>query len=239
MQTRLDNILSADALGAGWKSCLGSEFQKKHMSDLEQYLRSERDAQKQFFPSQQNIFRAFELVDFLDVRVVILGQDPYHGVGQANGLAFAVHAGIAAPPSLRNIFKEISSDMSCPIPRETSLEGWAQQGVLLLNTVLTVRAHDAFSHRNQGWESFTDQAIRALSRRSEPLVFMLWGAPAQRKEALITQSHHLILKAAHPSPLSAHRGFFGCRHFTKANEFLARRGLPIDWQRTEHVEAEG
>ncbi|MEN9827068.1 MAG: hypothetical protein RI953_2813 [Pseudomonadota bacterium] len=227
--------LNPEQLGTGWKTAIGKTFESDAMRRLRFFLDSEKRAGAQVFPDCEDIFRSLQLVDLDDVRVVILGQDPYHGDGQANGLAFAVRSGIPIPPSLRNIFKELSSDFASTAPSGTTLEGWARQGVLLLNTVLTVRAHEAFSHRGKGWEELTDEVIRSLNARSRPIVFMLWGSPSQKKELLITNKHHLVLKAAHPSPLSAHRGFFGCRHFSKANSFLRSSGLEIDWFQTEPV----
>jgi uracil-DNA glycosylase len=227
--------LNPEHLGTGWKTAIGKAFESDAMRRLRLFLDSEKHAGAQVFPACEDVFRALQLVDLDDVRVVILGQDPYHGDGQANGLAFAVRSGIPIPPSLRNIFKEIASDFASPAPSGTTLEGWARQGVLLLNTVLTVRAHEAFSHRGKGWEELTDEVIRSLNARSRPIVFMLWGSPSQKKELLITNKQHLVLKAAHPSPLSAHRGFFGCRHFSMANSFLRSSGLEIDWFQTELV----
>ncbi|NBW80718.1 uracil-DNA glycosylase [bacterium] len=227
--------LSAEQVGKGWKTEIGKAFDSDAMRRLRLFLDAEKRSGVEVFPACSDIFRALQMVDLDDVRVVILGQDPYHGDGQANGLAFAVRSGIAIPPSLRNIFKEIASDFECPAPTGTTLEGWARQGVLLLNTVLTVRAHEAFSHRGKGWEELTDDIIRSLNAREKPIVFMLWGTPSQKKELLIANKHHLVLKAAHPSPLSAYRGFFGCRHFSKANAFLRSSGLEIDWLKTDLV----
>ena len=183
------------------------------------------------FPPSDDIFRAFELTPLKDVKVVILGQDPYHGEGQAHGLCFSVRPRVDIPPSLVNIYKELHDDLGCSIPNNGYLVKWAKQGVLLLNTVLTVRAHEAFSHRNIGWEEFTDAAIRAVDRQDRPIVFILWGRPAQAKKAMLHNPKHLILESPHPSPLSASRGFFGSRPFSKTNAFLTENGLePIDWQ---------
>jgi uracil-DNA glycosylase len=219
----------SEFLGPGWASRLRGEFESQYIEDLQGFLRTEYQAQKLVFPPKERIFRALQLVDYDAVRVVILGQDPYHGEGQANGLAFAVENGMKMPPSLLNIYKEISSDLGGKPPRDTSLEGWARQGVLLLNTVLTVRAHEAFSHRGRGWETFTHRVVEELNRREESIVFMLWGAPAQQKASVITNPNHLVLKSPHPSPLSAHRGFLGCRHFSQANQFLSRSQRAINW----------
>lgn len=203
-----------------------------HMNSIREFLRKEYRTGQKVFPPKDKIFRALKSVDYNDVRVVILGQDPYHGENQANGFAFAVRRGIPAPPSLQNIFKEIGKEFHSEPPQDTELEGWAEQGVLLLNTVLTVRAGQAFSHHGHGWEVFTDSVISELNRRAKPLVFILWGAAAQKKAILIDAPQHLILKGPHPSPLSAHRGFFGCDHFKKANEFLKRHGDEINWLKT-------
>jgi uracil-DNA glycosylase len=224
-----------ESMPNGWRRRIGTEFSQPYMKELLSFLNAEANLGKDVFPAADNILRAFQFTDFEDVRAVVLGQDPYHGVGQANGLAFAVHEGMKIPPSLRNIFKEVSSGLQNATALTSDLEGWAQQGVLLLNTVLTVRAHEAFSHRKQGWEQFTDSVIAALRDHPEPIVFLLWGAPAQQKASLLQGSHHVILQAPHPSPLSAHRGFLGCGHFDKANAFLSSRNRGrIDWSRT-HV----
>lgn len=217
-------------LAPGWAARLGQEFDQPYMEALRAFLRSEYTAGRTVYPAKDRLFRALKLVDYDDVKVVILGQDPYHGYNQANGLAFAVSEGVQAPPSLQNIFKEIAKEMGTSrLRKDTTLEDWAKQGVLLLNTVLTVRAGEAFSHRNKGWENFTDKVIKELNDHSRPLVFFLWGAAAQAKEKMLTNSRHLVLKSAHPSPLSVHRGFFGCGHFAKANEFLKQFTSPIDW----------
>jgi uracil-DNA glycosylase len=220
-------------LAPGWRAQIGREFDEPYLDALRVFLRDEYRAGAQVYPPKDRIFAALSAVDFSQVRVVILGQDPYHGPHQAIGLSFAVPNGVPTPPSLKNIFKEVATDLATPEPRHTCLSGWAEQGVLLLNSVLTVRAGEAFSHRNRGWETLTNRIIEALGVRPEPLVFLLWGAPAQAKASLISNAAHCILKAPHPSPLSAHRGFLGCRHFSKANAFLTGVGQPaIDWSRT-------
>ena len=212
-----------------WKKHLASEFEKSYFIDLRDFVRDEYEAGAVYPPAPQ-IFRAFDECPFDSVKVVILGQDPYHGPGQANGLCFAVGAHVPPPPSLQNIFKEIEADLGRPVSRDPDLSRWAKQGVLLLNATLTVRASQAGSHQNKGWEPFTDAAVHALSREREGVVFMLWGAYARRKGAGIDRKKHLVLECAHPSPLSAHNGFFGCRHFSTANDYLAARGLtPIEW----------
>ncbi len=213
----------------GWREVLRPEFEKPYMQDLIQFLNQDR-ARHTIFPEPRNIFRAFTLTDYEDVSVVILGQDPYHGPGQANGLAFSVWDEVRIPPSLINIYKEIESDTGKRPPASGDLDRWARQGVFLLNTVLTVRRSQANSHRGKGWEKFTARVIEALSERPDPMVFMLWGRNARDHEPLIDGSRHLVLKAPHPSPMSADRGFFGCRHFSQANEFLERHGRQrIDW----------
>jgi uracil-DNA glycosylase len=212
-----------------WKQVLWDQFHKDYFLNLKSFLVEER---KHFtvFPPGPSIFNAFNLTPFQSVRVVILGQDPYHGPGQAHGLCFSVPKGIQQPPSLVNIFKEINNDMGIPIPSHGNLEKWANQGVLLLNATLTVRAHQAGSHQNRGWELFTDEAIRALAEQRENIVFMLWGAYAQNKVKLIDTRKHFILKAPHPSPLSVYRGFMGCKHFSTTNQLLKSKGLKeIDW----------
>lgn len=214
----------------GWLRPLAPEFKKPYYRDLYEKVKDEY-AHHRIFPDSRELFAAFELTDIKDVKAVILGQDPYHGEGQAQGLCFSVKPGIEIPPSLVNIYKELHSDLGLKIPNNGCLVPWAKQGVLLLNTVLTVRAHQAFSHRGIGWEQFTDAAIRALDQEDRPMVFMLWGKPAQEKAAMLHNPRHLILKAPHPSPLSASRGFFGCRHFSQCNAFLKAHGVsPIDWQ---------
>ena len=213
----------------GWKNHLVPEFEKEYFKTLTNFVKSEYRS-GMIYPPAKVIFNAFDLCPFDTVKVVILGQDPYHGTGQAHGLCFSVVDGIQHPPSLVNIFKEIQSDLGKPVPRSGNLERWARQGVLLLNATLTVRAQIAGSHQKKGWEEFTDAAIRALAAEKEHLVFMLWGAYAQQKGAVISSKRHLILQSPHPSPLSAHRGFFGNRHFSKANEYLqSHKKSPIDW----------
>ncbi len=214
---------------AGWKAKLSGEFEKEYFAVLTEFVRQEY-RNEQVFPPGNKIFSAFDLCPFDSVRVVIIGQDPYHNYGQAHGLCFSVNDGTEFPPSLVNIFKELNRDLGVPVPKSGNLERWARQGVLLLNAILTVRAHKALSHQNKGWERFTDAAISVLNRDRENLVFMLWGAYAQNKGASIDQSKHLVLSTVHPSPLSASRGFFGCSHFSRCNEWLAARGLePINW----------
>mgnify|MGYP000216623096 CR=1 FL=1 len=212
-----------------WKELLAPEFEKPYFVALTDFVRQEY-ATRRIYPRGSNIFRAFDKCPFDRLKVVIIGQDPYHGPGQANGLCFSVADGIPFPPSLQNIFKEVSDYTGTPIPASGNLDRWAEQGVLLLNTVLTVRAGQANSHKGKGWEQFTDDVIRLLDQREEPVVFLLWGNNAKAKKALIQHPQHLVLTAAHPSPLSAYHGFFGCKHFSKANAFLREHGLPeIDW----------
>ncbi|GAU76209.1 uracil-DNA glycosylase [Fusibacter sp. 3D3] len=213
-----------------WKDLLSLEFEKDYYQNLRQFLIHEYKTQT-IYPLKEDLYNAFRLTAYKDVKVVILGQDPYHGAGQAHGLCFSVLKGVKTPPSLVNIYKELARDLGCKIPTHGNLISWAEQGVLLLNTVLTVRAGEANSHRNRGWETFTDEVISLLNKREDPIIFMLWGNPAQAKINRITNPQHLILKSTHPSPLSAHRGFLGCGHFSQANAFLESRGLtPIDWQ---------
>lgn len=212
-----------------WKKVLFDEFQKPYFEALKAFLVEEKKSQI-IYPKSSNIFAAFDNTPFDNVKVVILGQDPYHGENQAHGLSFSVQDGVPHPPSLQNIFKELRDDMGCTIPKSGNLSAWAKQGVFLLNTVLTVRASEANSHRNQGWENFTDAVIKLLSAHKEHLVFILWGAPAGAKASLIDEQKHLILKAPHPSPLSSYRGFFGSKPFSKSNEFLTCKGIkPISW----------
>jgi len=212
-----------------WKQVLSAEFNAPYFRGLKQFLLEEKKKYR-VFPPGPFIFSAFNHTPFHDVKAVILGQDPYHGPGQANGLCFSVNKGIDKPPSLLNIFKELKEDTGIESPGHGNLEPWARQGVLLLNATLTVRAHQAGSHQNKGWERFTDAAIRALSELRTGIVFLLWGNYAQAKSSLISQNNHAVLKAAHPSPLSAARGFFGCRHFSKTNEILANWGKEvINW----------
>ena len=213
-----------------WADYLKEEYKKPYYRKLYQKVMDEYHT-KLIFPPADDIFNAFHFTPVKDVKVVILGQDPYHGNGQAHGLCFSVKPDVEIPPSLVNIYKELQDDCGCYIPNNGYLEKWAREGVMLLNTVLTVRAHQANSHRGIGWEEFTDAAIRVLNDQDRPMVFMLWGRPAQMKKSMLNNPKHLILEAPHPSPLSAYRGFFGCKHFSKANEFLKANGLmPIDWQ---------
>jgi uracil-DNA glycosylase len=212
-----------------WRTLLRDEFESVYFQALRGFLVEERRKYTVYPPGQQ-IFSAFNLTPFNKVKVVILGQDPYHGPGQAHGLCFSVPDGMPKPPSLINIFKEIETDLGIPVPREGNLTAWARQGVLLLNAILTVRANTPTSHQNKGWETFTDAVIRNLSEKRKNLVFLLWGNYAQAKEKLIDSDRHFILKAAHPSPLSASRGFLGCRHFSKVNNILSEMGLnEINW----------
>jgi uracil-DNA glycosylase len=212
-----------------WKEVLASEFSNSYFMELKEFLTEEK-AKYTVYPQGSKIFNAFQLTPFNQVKVVILGQDPYHGPGQAHGLCFSVPRGIPPPPSLVNIFKEIEKDLGIPIPAEGNLEKWARQGVLLLNATLTVRANQPGSHQKKGWEIFTHAVISRLSEKRVGLIFLLWGKFAQEKESLIDTNRHYILKAAHPSPFSAYNGFFGCRHFSKTNEILRKHGLEeINW----------
>ena len=225
MRIFMNNIKSS------WLEVLKDEFNKNYYKELMQFVIDEYD-KGVVYPLKENIYKALELTDLNDVKVVILGQDPYHNINQAHGLSFSVlPSQPVLPPSLKNIFKEIHDDIGCYIPNNGYLEKWAKEGVLLLNTVLTVREHEANSHKDKGWEVFTDSIIEILNKQDRPIVYMLWGGPAQKKEKMLNNPKHLILKAPHPSPLSSYRGFFGCKHFSKANEFLSQNGLePIDWQ---------
>mgnify|MGYP003660035989 CR=1 FL=1 len=212
-----------------WHNALRSTFEQTFFKDLVAFVRDEYGSTK-VFPPGKEIFNAFEHCPIDQVKVVILGQDPYHGPGQAHGLSFSVKPGVPFPPSLLNIFKEIETDLGKPMPLDGDLTRWADQGVFLLNATLTVRAHQAGSHQKKGWEEFTDEVIRTISDRMEHVVFLLWGAYAQKKSALVDARKHLILTAPHPSPLSSYRGFFGCKHFSKANEYLVANGEnPIEW----------
>lgn len=212
-----------------WKALLADEFEKPYFAELVDFVREEYSS-RQIFPRGGNIFRAFDKCPFDKLKVVIIGQDPYHGEGQANGLCFSVNDGVQFPPSLRNIFQEVESDTGAPVPTSGNLDRWAEQGVLLLNSVLTVRAHEAASHAGRGWEQFTDAVVREIAARREGVVYMLWGSYAQRKGAIADPARNCILKAVHPSPLSAYRGFFGCRHFSRANDYLVAHGKePIVW----------
>ena len=214
---------------SSWKARLQKEFEEPYFESLVGFVKQEY-ASTAVFPPAKLIFNAFDQCPFDDVKVVILGQDPYHGPGQAHGLCFSVNDGISFPPSLINIFKEIQDNTGVPVPTSGNLERWAKQGVFLLNAILTVRAHQAASHQNKGWEKFTDAVIRTLSEEKENLVFMLWGSYAQNKGKVIDAQKHKILETVHPSPLSAHRGFFGCKHFSLANQYLREKGLTqIQW----------
>ena len=213
-----------------WLTELGAEFRKPYYAKLYQFIREEYN-QYQVFPPADDIFNAFHYTPLSQVKVVIIGQDPYHNIGQAHGLCFSVKPDVEIPPSLVNIYQELHEDCGCYVPNNGYLKKWADQGVLLLNTVLTVRAHAAHSHKNIGWEEFTNAAIRVLNEQDRPIVFILWGRPAQAKKAMLNNPKHLILEAPHPSPLSAYRGFFGSRPFSQANKFLIANGVePIDWQ---------
>ncbi|HLX91494.1 MAG TPA: uracil-DNA glycosylase [Puia sp.] len=217
-------------IDASWKQVLSKEFSEPYFSDIVSFLRFEKQSHKIIYPPGKYIFNAFNSTPFEKVKAVILGQDPYHGPGQAHGLSFSVPDGMPQPPSLVNIFKELYQDIGIEIPKSGNLAHWASQGVLLLNASLTVRSNEPMSHSKIGWAKFTDAAIRAISEKKTGVVFLLWGKFAQEKESLIDPARHLILKAAHPSPFSAERGFFGCRHFSKTNQFLVRHGIdPIDW----------
>ncbi|CAN5493385.1 uracil-DNA glycosylase [soil metagenome] len=212
-----------------WNPLLRDEFAKPYWAELQQFVAEER-AQHQVFPPAEDVFAALHQTPYAEVEVLILGQDPYHGPGQAHGLCFSVRPGVAVPPSLRNIFTELESDVGVPRPNHGCLDAWTRQGVLLLNTSLTVRAHQAASHQRHGWEEFTDQVIRAVDAKPEPVVFILWGAAARKKKALIDTGRHTIIESAHPSPLSAHNGFFGSRPFSRTNEALVAAGRPpVDW----------
>ncbi|MDF3001343.1 MAG: ung [Bacillota bacterium] len=223
-------------IGNEWDNVLKGEFEKEYYQELRKFLVSEYKS-KTIFPSMYDIFNALKYTAYDDVKAVILGQDPYHEPNQAHGLCFSVKKGVPKPPSLVNIFKELERDLGVKTPNHGYLEDWAKQGVLLLNTVLTVRMGQANSHKGKGWEQFTDRVIELLNQRKKPMVFLLWGANAKSKAALITGKQHLILTAAHPSPLSAHNGFFGCRHFSKANAFLSETGEEIRWEIPEQDEA--
>ncbi len=213
-----------------WLDAISSEFKKPYYRDLYNFVKDEY-SRTVVYPPANDIFNAFHFTPLSKVKVLILGQDPYHNVNQAHGLSFSVKPGEDIPPSLQNIYKELNEDLGCYIPNNGYLEKWAREGVLLLNTVLTVRAHQANSHQGRGWEQFTDAVINAVNEQDRPIVYMLWGRPAQSKAPMLTNPKHLILKAPHPSPLSAYRGFFGCKHFSMANEFLEKNGVePIDWQ---------
>lgn len=218
------------AIANDWLDAVGEEFKKDYYRNLYQFVKEEY-SKHVIYPASEDIFNALHLTPLKDVKVVILGQDPYHNVNQAHGLCFSVKPEVDIPPSLVNIYKELHDDLGCYIPDNGYLVKWAEQGVLLLNTVLTVRAHQAASHQGKGWETFTDAIIRAVDKEDRPIVFILWGKPAQNKKKMLQNSRHLILEAPHPSPLSAYRGFFGSKPFSKTNAFLQENGLePIDWQ---------
>ena len=218
------------AISNDWLAPLGAEFKKPYYKKLYETVKQEYQT-RAVYPDANDIFNAFDFTPLSKVKVVILGQDPYHGPGQAHGLCFSVKPDVEIPPSLVNIYQELHDDLGCFIPNNGYLKKWAEQGVMLLNTVLTVRAHQANSHRGIGWEEFTDAALRILAGQDRPMVFILWGRPAQMKKPMLTNPKHLILEAPHPSPLSAYRGFFGSRPFSKTNEYLEANGLePVDWQ---------
>ena len=218
------------ALQNDWVEAVGGEFRKPYYKELYEFVREEYNTTT-VYPPADDIFNALHLTALKDVKVLILGQDPYHGANQAHGLSFSVLPGQRIPPSLKNIYTELHDDLGCDIPNNGYLEKWAKQGVLMLNTVLTVRAHKPNSHQGKGWEYFTDAIIRAVNEQDRPIVYLLWGRPAQKKASMLNNPKHLILKAPHPSPYSADTGFFGCRHFSQATEFLESHGAePIDWQ---------
>ena len=220
------------SLGNDWDILLGDEFGSDYYLKLREFLKAEYSTHK-IYPPMNDIYNALRYTTYTDARVVILGQDPYHGPGQAHGLCFSVKAGVPQPPSLKNIFKELKDEIGMEIPVSGELTGWARQGVLLLNTTLTVREGLPQSHKGRGWEILTDKIIEYMNEKSTPVVFMLWGGNARAKRTLITNPNHLVLECAHPSPLSAYNGFFGCGHFKRANEFLSKNGLvPIDWSKT-------
>lgn len=217
-------------IASSWKVILDSEFKEDYFKQIKSFILNEKAKGKEVYPAGKLMFNAFNLTPFEQVKVVIIGQDPYHGFGQAHGLSFSVPEGIKTPPSLQNIYKEIGQDLGLPIPNHGNLEAWAKQGVLLLNAVLSVNASEPASHKAAGWENFTNAVIYHLSQQRKNLVFLLWGRFAQEKELLIDSNKHLILKAAHPSPFSAYQGFFGCKHFSKTNDYLVSKSIsPIDW----------
>ncbi|WP_172371265.1 uracil-DNA glycosylase [Sporosarcina jiandibaonis] len=227
--------MSIEIFGNDWDDALHVEFTKPYYAKLRQFLNKEY-ADETIYPQQDDLWTAFKLTPFNDVKAVILGQDPYHGPGQAHGLSFSVKPGVKIPPSLRNMFKELAEDIGCPIPKDGTLTGWAKQGVLMMNTVLTVREGKAHSHRNKGWELFTDEVIRKLSDREKPIVFILWGRPAQEKKKLIDVSKHAIIESFHPSPLSASRGFLGSKPYSKVNAVLKSwNEEPINWCQTSDI----
>nr|MBE6192170.1 uracil-DNA glycosylase [Rikenellaceae bacterium] len=216
-------------IASDWKALLQDEFEKPYFEELIRFVKEEY-ATRRIYPRGSNIFRAFDKCPVDKLKVVIIGQDPYHGPGQAHGLCFSVADGVPHPPSLQNIFKEVAADIGTPIPASGNLDRWAEQGVLLLNAVLTVREHEAASHAGRGWEQFTDAVVRAINERKQGVVYLLWGSYAQKKGSIADPARNCILKAVHPSPLSVYRGFFGCRHFSRANEYLVAQGqTPIQW----------
>ncbi len=222
---------SSVQLDESWKKLLHEEFDSAYFASLKTFLVAEKSSGKIIYPPGKQIFAAFDATPFDKVKVVILGQDPYHGPGQANGLCFSVNRGVKPPPSLVNIFKELQTDLNIPIPAHGDLSAWAQQGILLLNATLTVRAHEAGSHQNKGWEIFTDKTIQAISKNKTQVVFILWGRYAQSKRSLIDESKHHVIASAHPSPLSAHNGFLGSKPFSKTNAYLISKGiLPVDFR---------
>ena len=221
-------------LNPAWLTHMEGEFSQKYMQSLGQFLRNEKSQGKQIYPPGEQIFSALNTTPLDQVKVVILGQDPYHGPGQAHGLCFSVLPGVAVPPSLKNIFKEINADLGIPTPSHGYLQSWAQQGVLLLNAVLTVEKSMAASHQGKGWEQFTDKVVDVVNQRKEQVVFLLWGSYAQKKGQIIDRKRHHVMQSTHPSPLSAHRGFLGCRHFSQTNQYLEKTGQqPIDWSLPE------
>lgn len=218
------------AISNDWLNEIGEEFKKPYYKDLYEFVKNEYNDYT-IYPEADDVFKTFQLTQVKDLKVVILGQDPYHNVGQAHGLCFSVKPGINTPPSLVNIYKELEDDLGCKIPNNGYLVKWAKQGVLMLNTVLTVRAHQANSHKGKGWERFTDAVIEAVNKQDKAIVFILWGSPARRKRAMLNNPKHLIIEAPHPSPLSSYRGFFGSKPFSKTNDFLKEHNIePIDWQ---------
>lgn len=233
------NSATSIKLESSWKAQLAEEFNKPYMQQLRAFLVQQKQAKKVIYPKGDDIFHAFALTPFEEVKVVIIGQDPYHGPYQAHGLCFSVRPGVKIPPSLQNIYKELEQDLQIKPVKHGFLEPWAKQGVLLLNSVLTVEQGLAASHQNKGWEQFTDEVIAKLNAREKPVIFVLWGSHAQRKGAHIDTRRHTVLKSAHPSPLSAHRGFLGCKHFSTINTILAKEGLqPINWQLPESVSSQ-
>jgi len=228
----LETTTLTSRLEKDWLNIIGAEFDQSYMADLKEFLLREKDTGRTIYPKDEEIFNALNLTAFNDIKVVIIGQDPYHGAGQAHGLCFSIPKGIEIPPSLQNIYKEIEDEYGIQMPRHGDLTGWAAQGVLLLNATLTVRQGNAGSHQRKGWEKFTDAIIRAVNEKREHVVFLLWGRYAQKKSALIAPQKHLALEASHPSPLSARHSFFGCGHFKKANDYLKKHGSrPVGWQK--------